>query len=162
MGHSDFIRINRQSSIWWANMLLKAFLAEVCERLAIYNEMIMSNKPLSHKINKYTSLHTHIGSSQNEPMCRMIVTSIFVFEVVVTRNRAHGSWFRHYAISRKVASSIPNEIIGYFKWPNPSSCAMALGSTQPLREINTKHFPGGKERPARKADNLTAICELTV
>jgi hypothetical protein len=36
---------------------------------------------------------------------------------------------------------------------------MALGSTQPLREMNTRNLPGGKRRQARKADNLTAICE---
>jgi hypothetical protein len=39
---------------------------------------------------------------------------------------------------------------------------MALGSTQPLTEINTRNLPGGKKRPARGADNLTAICERTV
>jgi hypothetical protein len=35
---------------------------------------------------------------------------------------------------------------------------MALGSTQPLTEMSTRNFPGGKGRPARKAD-LTAICK---
>jgi hypothetical protein len=43
---------------------------------------------------------------------------------------------------------------------------MALGSTQPLTEIRTSNLPGDEEwpvgRPARKADNLTAICELIV
>jgi hypothetical protein len=39
---------------------------------------------------------------------------------------------------------------------------MALGSTQPLKEMSTRNIPWGKERPARKADNLTAICEATV
>jgi hypothetical protein len=39
---------------------------------------------------------------------------------------------------------------------------MALGSTQSLTEMNTKTRPGGKGRPARKANNLTAICEPTV
>jgi hypothetical protein len=34
---------------------------------------------------------------------------------------------------------------------------MALGSTQRLREMSTRNLPGGKRRPARKADNLTAI-----
>jgi hypothetical protein len=37
-----------------------------------------------------------------------------------------------------------------------------MGSTQPLTEMSTKNRPGGKGRPARKADNLTAICEQTV
>jgi hypothetical protein len=39
---------------------------------------------------------------------------------------------------------------------------MALGSTQPLIEMNTTNLPGGKGRPARKADNFTAICEPIV
>jgi hypothetical protein len=38
---------------------------------------------------------------------------------------------------------------------------MALESTQPVTEISTRHLPGGKGRPTRKAD-LTAICEPIV
>jgi hypothetical protein len=65
-------------------------------------------------------------------------------------------------LSRKVAGSIPDEVIGFFNWSNSSSRTMALGSTQPLIETSTRNFPDGKERPARKADNLTAICEPIV
>jgi hypothetical protein len=36
---------------------------------------------------------------------------------------------------------------------------MALWSTQPLTEMSTRNLPGGKKRPARRADNLAAICE---
>jgi hypothetical protein len=39
---------------------------------------------------------------------------------------------------------------------------MALCSTQPLTEMSTRNLPGGKGRPMRKADNLTAICEPIV
>jgi hypothetical protein len=39
---------------------------------------------------------------------------------------------------------------------------MTLGQTQPLTEMSTRNLPGGKGRPARKADNLTAICEPIV
>jgi hypothetical protein len=39
---------------------------------------------------------------------------------------------------------------------------MALGSTQPLTEMSTKNIPGGKGRPARKADKFTATDEPTV
>jgi hypothetical protein len=46
--------------------------------------------------------------------------------------------------------------------PNPSSRTMALGSTQLLTEMSTRNLPGGKGRPARKADNLAAICEPIV
>jgi hypothetical protein len=65
----------------------------------------------------------------------------------------------HYATIQKVAGSIPDEGIGFFDWPNPSSSIMALGSTQPLTEMSTRNLPGGKKQPARKADNPTAICE---
>jgi hypothetical protein len=39
---------------------------------------------------------------------------------------------------------------------------MALGSTQLVTEMSTRNLPGRKGRPARKADNLTAICESIV
>jgi hypothetical protein len=39
---------------------------------------------------------------------------------------------------------------------------MALESTQPLTEMNTRNLPWGKGRPARKAENLAAICEPIV
>jgi hypothetical protein len=65
----------------------------------------------------------------------------------------------HYATRRKVADSIPDEVIGFFfNVPNPSSRTMV--STQPLTEMSTRNLPGGKWRSAHKADNLTAICEL--
>jgi hypothetical protein len=35
-------------------------------------------------------------------------------------------------------------------------------STQPLTEMSTRNLPGVKKRPARRADNLVAICEPTV
>jgi hypothetical protein len=47
-------------------------------------------------------------------------------------------------------------------WPNnPSSRTMTLGSTQSLAEMSTRNLPGDKGPPARKAGNLTAICEPT-
>jgi hypothetical protein len=36
---------------------------------------------------------------------------------------------------------------------------MALGLTQPLNRYVYQEFSWGKAGPARKADNLTAICE---
>jgi hypothetical protein len=64
-----------------------------------------------------------------------------------------------YATSRKVAGSIPNEVTGFFQFTYPSSRAMTLPSTRPLTEMSTRNLPGGKGRPARGADNLTAIRE---
>jgi hypothetical protein len=39
---------------------------------------------------------------------------------------------------------------------------MALVSTKHLTEMSTRNIPGGEWRPAREADNLTAICEQSV
>jgi hypothetical protein len=72
------------------------------------------------------------------------------------------SWFRHYATSRKVAGSILDEVIGIFSLPNTFRRIMVLGLTQLLTEMSTRDLPGGKGRLARKADNLTAICEPIV
>jgi hypothetical protein len=47
----------------------------------------------------------------------------------------------------------------FFNLPNSSSRTMALGFTHPLTEMSTRNIPGGKGRPARKADNFIAICE---
>jgi hypothetical protein len=81
----------------------------------------------------------------------------FYFEDRISWRR-YKTALRHYATSRKVAGSIPYEVIGFFNWPNPPSRTMALGSTQPLTGMSTRNLTGGKERPAREADNLTAFC----
>jgi hypothetical protein len=53
-----------------------------------------------------------------------------------------------YATSRKVAGSIPEEIIGFFHSPNFSSHTTTLGLTQSLTEMSTMNLPQGKGRPA--------------
>jgi hypothetical protein len=48
----------------------------------------------------------------------------------------------------------------FYNLPNPSGRTMALGSTQTLTEWVPgilKKKPGGKGRPARRADNFAAI-----
>jgi hypothetical protein len=55
----------------------------------------------------------------------------------------------------------PDEV-DFFNLPNPSSHTMALGSTQPSVEMSTRNLPGGKKRPACRADNLAAIYEPNV
>jgi hypothetical protein len=52
----------------------------------------------------------------------------------------------------------PDKVSGIF----PSSSNLVLVSTKPLTEMSTTNRPGDKGQLARKADNLTAICELTV
>jgi hypothetical protein len=53
---------------------------------------------------------------------------------------------------------VEDEVDFFFNLPNPSSRTMALGSTQPLTKMSTRNLPGGEMRPARRADNLAAIC----
>jgi hypothetical protein len=64
--------------------------------------------------------------------------------------------------ARRSRVRFPIRLLNSFSLGNPSSRTMALGSTQPLTEMSTSNLPGGKGRPARKADKLTAICELIV
>jgi hypothetical protein len=64
--------------------------------------------------------------------------------------------------ARRSPVRVPNEMDFFFNLPNPSSRTMALGSSQPLTEMSTGNLPGGKGRPARRADNLDAICEPNV
>ena len=55
------------------------------------------------------------------------------------------SWLRHCATSRKVAGSVPDGVTGIFNYHNPSGRTMALGSTQPLKEMSTRIISlGGK------------------
>jgi hypothetical protein len=55
---------------------------------------------------------------------------------------------------------IPDEV-DFLNLPNPSR-RTALGLTHPLTEMSTRNLPGGKKRPARRANNLAAICEPIV
>jgi hypothetical protein len=71
----------------------------------------------------------------------------------------------HYATSRKVAGSSPNEV-DFFNLPNPSSHTMALGSTQLLTEMSTRHIPGGGggakgDRRVRPTNLLLSVSELS-
>ena len=52
---------------------------------------------------------------------------------------------RHYATNQQLTGSIPDGVIGIFHWHNPSGRTMALESTQPLTEMSTRLFPGGKD-----------------
>jgi hypothetical protein len=56
------------------------------------------------------------------------------------QTRAHGGtagW------GRKFAGSIPESVIGIFHWHNTSGRTMALGSTEPLKEMSTRNISWG-------------------
>jgi hypothetical protein len=63
--------------------------------------------------------------------------------------------------ARRSPVRVPDEV-DFFNLSNPFSLNMPRGSTQPLTEMSTRNLPGGKKRPARRADNLAAICEPIV
>jgi hypothetical protein len=46
--------------------------------------------------------------------------------------------------------------VDFFNLPNPSSCTMALGSTQLLTEMSTKNLPGGGVKGGRRV-RLTTL-----
>ena len=53
---------------------------------------------------------------------------------------AVAQWLMCCATNRKVAGSIPDDVIGIFHLHNPPDRTMALGSTQPLTEMSTKRI----------------------
>jgi hypothetical protein len=53
-------------------------------------------------------------------------------------------------------SSTPTCVEYSFNWPNFSICIMALGSTQPLREMSTRNLPGGKGAADRRVRLTTS------
>jgi hypothetical protein len=67
----------------------------------------------------------------------------------------------HYVI---VTKFIDKGALRFFNLPNPSRRTMALGSAQPLNRNGYQESSWGIKggRVARKADNLTAICEPIV
>jgi hypothetical protein len=56
---------------------------------------------------------------------------------------------------------IPDDV-NFLNLPNPSSRTVALRSTQALTEMSIRNLPGGKKRPARKADSIAAIYKPNV
>jgi hypothetical protein len=80
----------------------------------------------------------------------MVPLSIFKVCYVTTL-----SVFRLYRVDDKMINECGAEPVTHIS-------KSPLGSTQPLTEMSARNFPGGKGRPAREADNLTAICEPIV
>jgi hypothetical protein len=70
------------------------------------------------------------------------------------------SWLRHYVTSRKGTGSIPEEVTRFVNFFQPHN---GPGANSASNRNGHHQFPGGGEgRPARKAENLTAICEWNV
>jgi hypothetical protein len=71
-------------------------------------------------------------------------------------------YVRHCATRRKVAGSMAEKVNGNFHWHKTSGRTMALGLTEPLREMITRNIPEVLRWTVRRADNLTAfMCRLS-
>jgi hypothetical protein len=90
------------------------------------------------------------------PRVMTYYTDYFVYDFTVAYN----------ATGRNVVGSSPDDIIAFLNLPNPSSCTMPVGSTQPLTELSTTNLPGVKDgRRVRlttlplSMDRLSRKCE---
>jgi hypothetical protein len=86
---------------------------------------------------------------------------IFVSSWIVRRGHAVAQWLRHYATSRKVAGSKPDEAISYIYLILLAAQGFGVYSDY-NRNRKIIMFLGSKVRPVRRADNLTTICESVV
>jgi hypothetical protein len=64
-------------------------------------------------------------------------------------------------LPRRSPIQVPDEV-DLFNLPNASNRIITLRSSQPLTEMSIRNLPGGKKRPACKADELVAVCEPNV
>jgi hypothetical protein len=80
----------------------------------------------------------------NAPRTRVSTSIIAVASRTQLKHEFHKLRSRHYATGQKDAVSIPDNLTGFFNWPNPCSRTMALGSIQRLTEINSRNLPGLK------------------
>jgi hypothetical protein len=87
-------------------------------------------------------------------------TYILTHTFLVLGGKRWRNWLRHCPSCRKVAGSIPGDVIGIFNWHNPSGRTMTLGLTQPLTEMSTRNISCGVKM--HTADNFTTfMCWLS-
>ena len=105
---------------------------------------------LINNFHRFTNLKVHYHIHKSKSLDRILrqinITQTlppYLFKTYFTRGTRWRSWLRHCATSRKIAGLIPDGVIGSFHWHNPSGRTMALGLTQPLTEMSTRHISWG-------------------
>jgi hypothetical protein len=91
---------------------------------------------------KYCYTYKHIPQ---EWKAVVIIPNLVKNYKLKTIRKGMRSWLRHYATSRNIAASIPEEVTGFFNLHNPSSRTMTLRSTQPLTIMSIRNLPGVKD-----------------
>jgi hypothetical protein len=87
-------------------------------------------------------------------MCQYIFKHKNIKGIAVTQ------WLRFSPTNRKVAGSSPDDVIGFFRWHNPSDHTMALGSTQPPTEMSTRSISWGKGSRCVRLTSLPPSCKV--
>jgi hypothetical protein len=88
------------------------------------------------------------NNRQNYGFAYFNVFCVFIYFLCGGGGTRQRSWLRHYATSREVVGSIPDEV-DFFQIDLLLAAALSLwGSTQPLTEMSTRNLPAGKGWPA--------------
>jgi hypothetical protein len=74
----------------------------------------------------------HLSHLQNSPLWFWGLNSATLKWLVSCQWRRVARTLGHCATNRKVAGSIPDEVLGFFSWLHPSSRSITQGPTQPL------------------------------
>jgi hypothetical protein len=80
---------------------------------------------------------------RNEDLLHRVKEERNSLRTIYRRGHAMAQCLRHCATNWKVAGSIPDGVIGIFRWHSPSGHTMALGSTQPLTEMSNRNISWG-------------------
>jgi hypothetical protein len=87
---------------------------------------------------------TRIRSPQHPARSELLNRLSYIsLQLTSRRGTRWRRWLRHYARSREIARSIPDDLIGVFHWHNPSGPIMARGSIQPVTEMSSSNISWG-------------------
>jgi hypothetical protein len=123
-------------------------------------EKLLKNAGWKREHSRFSSIGRLVRSTKTWGGCIKELRNLYN---LVSKQRARGSavgWGTMLQAGRS-RIRVPTRWI-FFNLSNPSGSTVILESTQSLTEMSIRNLLGGKGRPARKADNLTAISELTV
>jgi hypothetical protein len=72
-------------------------------------------------------------------MCQVVKKNEFLNNTPISIGYAMAQFVEALRYKPEVAGSIPDGVTGIFQWLNPSCRIVAMGSTQPLTETNTRN-----------------------